>query len=75
MVIWRYKGPGDCNPVYSLDVANPLGFTFATRVNFIRGAYVGCLVYTRIGTLTAYVANWLTGTHVSFDFSVVSNGL
>lgn len=75
MVIWRYKGPDDCNPVYSLDIANPLGYTWATRVNFIRGVYVGCLVYTRIGTLTAYVSDWLTGAHVSFDVSVVSNSL
>lgn len=75
MVIWRYKGPGNCNPVYSLDIANPLGHMWATRVNFIRGVYVGCLVFTRRDTLTAYVSNWLTGTHVSFDVDVVSNGL
>jgi len=75
MVIWRYKGPGICDPVYSLYIANPLGYTWATRVNFIRGVYAGCLVYTREDILTAYVSNWLTGTHISFEVRTVRNSL
>lgn len=73
MVIWRYKGPGNCNPAYSLDIANPLGYMWATRVNFIRGVYAGCLVYSRRSILTAYVSDWLTGVHVSFEVSMVRN--
>jgi len=75
MVIWRYKGPGICNPVYSLDISNPLGYMWATRVNLIRGVYAGCLVYTWQGILTAYVSNWLTGTHISFEVHTVRNSL
>jgi len=77
MAIWRYKGPGNCNSVYSLDLPNPLGYTWTTRVALIRGIYVGCLVYTGCirGTLTAAVSNWLAGVHISFDVKKVRSSL
>ena len=62
MVIWRYKRPGNCNPVCSLDIASPLGFMWATRVNFIRGVYVGCLIdlykNRHFDRLRLWLAHW-----------------
>jgi hypothetical protein len=71
MDIWRYKSPADCNLVYSVAVSNPLGLTWGTRGNFIRNVYCGCVVLSALNVLTAYISNWLAGTHVSFSIEMV----
>ena len=75
MAICRYKGPGNCDFVYSLDIANPLGHTCATRANFVRGVYAGCVVNIGKATLIAAVSNWLTGMHVLFEVMKARNSL
>ena len=75
MAIWRYKGPGNCNCVYSLDVANPLVYRLAVLANIIRGVYAACMVYKTGGILTAAVSHWVTGMHVSFEVKEVRNSL
>lgn len=57
--------------MYSPGISNSLGHSWATRSNLIRGVYAGYVVYTRTGILTAYVSNWLMGTHVSFEVGMV----
>lgn len=71
MDIWRYKSPTDCDLAYSITVANPLGISWATRGNFLRDVYCGCVVLTTTNILTAYISNWLTGKHVLFDIKMV----
>jgi len=71
MDIWRYKSPTNCDLVYSIAVANPLGLGWVTRGNFLRDVYCGCVVLTTTNILTAYIANWLTGRHVSFEIKMV----
>ena len=71
MDIWRYKGPNDCDLVYSITTRNPLGISWGTRGNFLRDVYCGCVVLTTADTLTAYISNWETGKHVIFDTKMV----
>jgi hypothetical protein len=71
MVIWRYNRPGNCNLVYSLDVANTFGYASATCVTFIRSVYAGCLVDAGNDTLTVYVSNWLVRSYISFKVNKV----
>ena len=67
MEVWWYQSPSKCDLVYSLDISNPFRLMWPTRGNFLRDVYAGCLVYAGTDTLTAYISDWLKGTHVSFE--------
>ena len=83
MEIWRYKGSGNCSPVYSLDIVDtslyalnmhavyPLHPPVAHRGS-IRGVYTGRLGHN---AQAISVSNWLPGTHVSFKVTKVKESL
>ena len=82
MEIWRYKGSGNCSPVYSLDIVDTSLHALdmddmyphppVAHGGFIRGVYAGRLCHN---AQAISVSNWLAGTHVSFEVNKVNESL
>ena len=83
MEIWRYKGSGNCSPVYTLDVVDTSTHSLymeemypphppVAHGYFIRGVYAGRL---ELNGRAISVSNWLAGTHVSFKVTKVKESL